>query len=188
MIFESLDRMKRTAVMTTIILMIAGNMLLVLPDNILPRCNEIAGFALLVYAVLSVFNFLSSKKALIHYIHLTLGLICGMLGVFFFVFEGLLTVLLIWMVGLIPIIFGLYGIYHALVFARRSGRKGWSILIVMSLALIIFGGFAFIHPWVTSTAGHLRIVGGTLMYSAVISALRLIWLWPIQNPEGGQNA
>jgi len=50
----------------------------------------------------------------------------------------------------------------------------------------------FAHPWVTSTAGRLRVVGGTLMYSAVVSGLRLIWLWPIQNVEenveGGQEA
>lgn len=188
MLFEGLDRFKRSAVMTTIILMIAGNILLVLPDSILPYFNELAGFALLVAALVSIFQFLSSRKALIHYISLTVGLICGMLGLFFLVFEDLLTRILIWLVCVFPIVGGLYGIYHALMFARRSGRRGWWILIVMSLALVAFGGFVFYNPWFDSTLARMRVIGATLMYTSVVSGLRLIWLWPIKKSKGEEHA
>ena len=60
MLFEGLDRIKRSAIMTTIILMIVGNILLVLPESILPFFNEVMGFALLVVAVVSAFQFLSA--------------------------------------------------------------------------------------------------------------------------------
>ena len=103
-----------------------------------------------------------------------------MIGICFLVFEGLLTQLLIWMVCVFPVISGLHGIYHALMFARRSGRKGWWILIALSLALIVFGGFVFYNPWMDSTTGTMRIIGGTMMYTAIVSGLRLIWLWPVQ--------
>lgn len=188
MLFEGLDRIKRSAIMTTIVLMIAGNILLMLPSDILPFFNEIMGFALLVGAVVSIFHFLASKKALIHYIYLTIGLLVGVLGFGFLIFDGLLTIILLWMVCVFPILSGVYGIYHALVFARRSGRRGWWILIVLSAALIVFGGFVFYNPWTSSTEGTMRVIGGTLMYTAIISGLRLVWLWPIKKKEGGQEA
>ncbi len=188
MLFEGLDRIKRSAVMTTIILMVTGNTLLILPENILPLFNHAIGFMLLVYSVVSVFNFLSSRKALIHYIYLTIGLLGGLLGIIFLVFQDAFNRILIWLVCLLPVFVGIYGIYHALMFARRSGRKGWWILIILSLVLIVFGGFIYYNPWFDSDIGRMRIVGGTLMYSAIVSALRLIWLWPVRKAEGGENS
>lgn len=188
MLFEGLDRIKRSAIQTSIILMIAGNILQVLPADILPLFNQVIGFALMVYSVLSVFHFLSSKRALIHYIHLTLGLFAGLLGIIFLTFQDLFISTLIGLVCVFPIFSGIYGIYHAMMFARRSGRKGWWILIVLSLALIVFGGFIFYNPWTDTTVGTLRIIGGTMMYTSIVSGLRLIWLWPIKRTEGGQKA
>ena len=188
MLFEGLDRLKRSAVLTTILLVFAGNVLLVLPESVLPFFNAMMGFALLVVSMVSIFDFLSSRKALIHYISLTFGLLCGLLGLLFLVFEGLLTDMLVWLVCVVPVVDGVYGICHALLFARRSGRRGWWILLILSAALIVFGGFVFYNPWMDTTIGRMRVIGGTLMYSAVVSGLRLIWLWPVRRTEGGQAA
>lgn len=187
MLFEGLDRLKRNALLSAIILMIAGHMLLAMPSEILVYFNELAGFGLLVYAVLSIFNFLSSKKALIHYIYLTIGLLGGMLGFFFLIFDNLMVNIMIWMVCVFPVISGIYGIYHAFMFARRSGRKGWWILVILSAALIVFGGFVFYNPWVTSTEGTMRIIGATMMYTSILSCLSFIWLWPIKKASGEES-
>ncbi len=184
MLFEGLDRIKRRAIMTTIILMITGNVLMILPESILPLLNQAIGFVLLVFSVVSVFHYLSSKKALIHYIRLAVGLLGGLLGIMFIVFRNAFNQILIWLVCALPILIGLYGIWHALIYARRSGRRGWWVLIVLSAVLIIFGGFIFYNPWFDSTVSRMRIVGGTLMYTAVVSVLRLIWLWPVRKAEG----
>ena len=88
MLFEGLDRLKRSAILSTIILMITGNILLVLPDSVLPFFNELLGFALLVVSVVSIFNYLASKKALIHYIYLSIGLFCGMIGICFSIYSA----------------------------------------------------------------------------------------------------
>ncbi len=188
MLFEGLDRIKRSAVMTTIILIITGNILLILPEDLLPGFNYVIGFVLLVFSVVSVFHFLSGRKALIHYINLTIGLLCGLLGMVFLVFQDVFNQILVWLVCLLPVAVGLYGIYHAFLFARRSGRKGWWILIVLSFLLIAFGGFIFYNPWFDTTVARMRIVGGTLMYTAVVSALCLIWLWPVRNTGEGEKA
>ncbi len=188
MVFEGLDRIKRSALQTSIVLMLFGNTLLILPTDILPMLNQVFGFVLLVYAVLCIFHFLASKKALIHYIYLTIGLFGGMLGIMFLAMQEIFISIMIVFVCLFPILSGVYGIYHALVFARRSGRRGWWILIVLSAILIVFGGFIFYNPWITSNVGTLRTIGGTMTYTSIVSVLRLIWLWPIKRAEGGQRA
>ena len=180
MLFNELDKIKRSAIMTTIVLMFIGNILLIIPESYIPVIGGILGFGLLVTACVMLFHFISSRKALIHYIELTVGLFTGLLGVMIFVFEGLILQMLSLLVTTVPIMLGLYGIYHALAFARRSGRKGWWILIVLSAALTIFGSIGFIHPWMESPRAVMQVMGGTLMYSAFVSALRLIWLWPIR--------
>ena len=180
MLFQSLDKLKRNAIMTTIVLMFIGNTLMFVPETYFAFLDSALGFALLVVAVTGIFHFISSGKALIHYIYLALSLFSGLMGIMFFVFDDFLLQLLTWLVGVIPILFGVYGIWHAIAFARRSGRKGWWILIILSAALMVFGGVIFWNPWMDSTRATIQVIGGTLMFSAIISALRLIWLWPIR--------
>ena len=181
MLFKGLDRLKRSAIMTTIVLMFIGNILLIIPEAYFPFLGAALGFSLLVVLVVEIFNFISSPRALIHYIYLALGLLAGLFGIMLFIFDDLLLQLLTWLVSVIPILLGAYGIYHAFAFARRSGRKGWWLLIVLSALLMVFGGFIFYNPWMESTQAVIQVIGGTLMYSAFLSALRLIWIWPIHS-------
>ena len=183
MLFQGLDKLKRSAIMTSIILMFIGNILLVLPEGALTFLGGAVGFSLLVVSVVAILNFIGSPKALIHYILLAIGLFSGLLGIIFLVFESFLADCLFWLVGLLPIFGGAYGVYHALTFARRSGRRGWWILIVLSVFLIVFGGFIFYNPWMESPQAVMQVIGGTMMYSAFLSALRLIWIWPVHSAE-----
>ena len=187
MLFNELDKIKRSAVMTTIVLIFVGNILLVIPESYIPVIGGALGYGLLVTACMVLFHFIASQKSLIHYIELTIGLFSGLLGITIFVFDNLILQMLSLLVGIIPILLGVYGILHALVFARKSGRKGWWILIVLSALLLVFGILLWIHPWVNSAREVMRVIGGTLMYSAFVSILRLIWLWPIKQ-EQGDNA
>ena len=181
MLFKELDKLKRSAVMTTIILMFIGFILLLLPETYIPFLSSALGFILLVVLVVAVLDYIGSAKALIHYFRLALGLLAGVVGFALFVFDGLFVSALSWLVGTVPILIGMYGIYHALAFARRSGRRGWWILIILSAAMILFGGVIFGNPWVDSPRAVMQVIGGTLMFSAFVSALRLIWIWPIHN-------
>ena len=66
MLFHGLDKLKRSAIMTTIILMFIGNILLVLPEGALTFLGGAVGFVLLVVSVVMILNFIGSPKALIH--------------------------------------------------------------------------------------------------------------------------
>ena len=139
MLFNSLDKFKRKMVMLIVLLMFAGLMMFVVPVSYVPLLGKALGFIFLVLSILQVLEFISSNKALIHYIRLFVGLLAGMAGVLLFSADGLFLTLLNWLVGTLPILLGGYGLYHALMYARRSGRSGWWVLVILSCLLLLFG-------------------------------------------------
>ncbi|MBR3629211.1 MAG: DUF308 domain-containing protein, partial [Oscillospiraceae bacterium] len=104
----------------------------------------------------------------------------GMLGIMIMLYEGIFLWILSWLVGIFPILSGIHGIFHTLAFLRHSGKQGWWVLVLLSALLIVFGGIVLWHPWLTSTQAMLQVVGGVMLYSALVSGLKLIWLWPVQ--------
>ncbi|MBO4423052.1 MAG: DUF308 domain-containing protein [Clostridia bacterium] len=184
MLFKTLDKLKRNTIMAAIILIMIGMVFLILPDTYIPYISSGISFILLVAAATSVFDFIGSSKALIHYITLAAGLLVGILGIALFIFEDMLVGMLSWMIGVAPIVLGMIGILQAVVFARRSNRGGWWILIILFSLLIVFGAFVFASPWKDAQT-MMRVIGGTLMYSAFISLIGLIWIWPIHRISGG---
>lgn len=125
MLFNSLNNLKRSMIMMIICLSFAGLTMFVVPTSYIPALGKILGFFFLVLSILKILDFVSSKKAMINYIGLTLGLLAGLFGILLFSIDGLFLTLLNWLTGTLPIILGIVGLYHALAFARRSGRKGW---------------------------------------------------------------
>jgi len=182
-LFKELDKLKRSAIMSGIILMSIGFFFLIMPVEYVPYLGFALGFLLLVLFTLSVFLFLGSKKALIHYVMLSLGLIAGLFGTALLFFDSLFIRVLFLAVGVVPIIAGLYGIWHALFFARFSRRKGWWVLILLAVLMILFGTAVFFTPWAADTGATVKVIGGTMLFSALVSALRLIWVWPIRHEE-----
>ena len=180
MLFEELDKIKRDAVMMTIVLMFIGMLLLLIPEVYILFLEGTLGFVLLVAAALAALRFISGTKVLMHYIELVMGLAMGVLGIMIMLYEGLFLWILSWLVGILPILSGIHGIFHTLAFLRHSGKRGWWVLIVLSALLIVFGILVLWHPWLTSTQGMLQIVGGVMLYSALVSGLKMIWLWPVQ--------
>ena len=179
MLFKKLDKLKRDAIMMAIILMLAGVFLIIIPESYINYTGGFIGFFLLVISAAAVFDFIGSKKALIHYIELAAGLFIGLFGAALFIFESLFIDMLSFFSGIIPTALGVAGIAQALILARRSKRRGWWILIILSSLLLIFGILVFINPLLVTPKAIMEIIGATLIYSAAISLLRLIWIWPI---------
>ena len=181
MLFQSLDKLKRSVIMTAIVLMFIGLILLLLPEEYAAFLTFPLVFIFSVIFAVSILNFIGTRKTLMSYAQLTLGLLSGILALAFFLFDELLLSILSWTVGILPILVGVYGIYHSFAFARRSGRKAWWILTVFSVLQTAFGGFVFCNPWMDSPEAFMKTVGGTLLYSSFVSALSMIWIWPIKN-------
>lgn len=180
MLFNSLSKLKRTMVMMIILLLFAGLTMFVVPVSYVPIMGKALGFCFLVLSILKILDFMSSRKAMINYIGLTLGLLAGFFGILLFAIDGLFLTLLNWLTGTLPIVFGLVGLYNALTYARRSGRKGWWFLIILNCLLLLFGTILFVNPWANDPRAVLQVIGGTLFYSALVYMISLFWIWPFQ--------
>ena len=184
MLFEELDKIKRSVVMAAIVLAAAGCVLLVLPYEYVAFLGWACGFALLVAFAHALLAFAGSKRTLVSYFRLTFGIVLGLLGMPMLFFEGFFFVAVWWLVGTVPILLGGFGIYYALTFVRRSGRAGWWVLLVLAVALFGVGGFVFWNPWMENPSASIQVAGGVLLTSAIVSALSLVWVWPARNAEG----
>ena len=187
MLFNSLDKLKRTMVMSITFLMFAGLTMFVVPVSFVPILGQGLGFTFIVFAILKIAKFIDSNKALIHYIRLFIGLLFGLVGILLFAIDGLFLSLLNWIVGTLPILLGAIGLYHALTYARRSGRKGWGVPVFLNCLLLLFGTILFWNPWKDDPQKVLYVIGGTLFYSAVVYVISLFWIWPIQQTDGSDN-
>ena len=181
MLFQELSKLKRQSIMTSIVLVAAGVLLMIWPEKYVVALINALGAALVVIATVMVLDFLSSNKAMIQFVYLTGALILGIAGIAVLLFDIDVLNVLSWLFGVILIIDGLNSTMNALIFARRSGRKGWGVLIPLSLLLIVCGVILVINPWWRTTGDLLKVIGLMILLSSIVSILRLIWIWPIKS-------
>ena len=179
MFSRELDKLKRSVITTSIALMFTGILLILIPPQYIPVLNIAAGFGLLVVSVVTIFIFLGSTKSLLRFFQLFIGLSAGMVGISLWIFGDMFIKLLILVIGGFPIISGIPTIFHAFSYTRRSGRKGWWILVLSPVILMILAGFLLFNPWLKSDHAIMHTAGAMLISCSIINGLRLIALRPM---------
>ena len=187
MLFETLDKLKRQSILAAILMMALGVVMLICPESYVNTLVVTVGYGMIVFAIVEMLEFLGSKKALIHYICFTGALIIAILGVFILIYNQDLLKALGWLFGFVLVQDGLFTLLNALLFARRSNRKGWWMLIVLAAVLMALGVLIFLNPWWESPSLLMKVIGGALLFSALVSALRLVWVWPFKNEKEGAD-
>ena len=183
MLFQTLDKLKRQSILAAVLMMALGVVMLICPENYVNTLVVTVGYGMIVFAIVEMLEFISSKKALIHYIIFTGALIIAILGVFILIYNQDLLKALGWLFGFVLLQDGLFTLLNALLFARRSNRKGWWMLVVLAVALMALGVLIFLNPWWDSPSLLMRVIGSALLFSAFVSALRLVWIWPFKNEK-----
>ena len=180
MLYQELNKLKWSTLMRAIVLITIGIFMIICPDKYIKTMIGTMGAILTICAILGVFDFLGSNKALIRYVYLTGWLIVAIIGtaILFFEFNSLYTIS--WLFGVALILIGLSNCVSALSYARRAGRKGWWMLIVFALLQITCGLIVLLNPWWSTPGKLFRVVGVMILFSSLISALRLIWVWPVR--------
>jgi len=178
MFSRELDKLKRSVITTSIVLLFAGLLLYLIPAEYIPIINIASGFTLLVICVVTMFIFLGSSKILIRYLQLCGGLTMGLAGIALWIFDDMFIRLLTLMIGMLPAVISIPSIFHAFAYLRRSGRKGWWLLVLCPLALMAFAVFVLWNPWLKDENAVMNAAGTVLISTAVVNALRLIWLRP----------
>ena len=187
MLFESLDKIKRNSIFSAIILMALGVVMFICPEEYINSFILGAGYLLVITAMVIMLDFFVSKKALMDYIMFVVGLIVLILGGCVLVFDENVMNVLARLFGVFLVADGSRTIFHAFAYARRSERKGWWVLVVLSVLLIIAGVGIFCNPIFKTPIGLMKGIGATILFSAFVSAFRLIWTWPLRNVDGGEE-
>ena len=179
MLFEELSKLKRSSIMTSIVLMVVGIVMIICPEEYVDALVSVLGYGMVIFAVVSILGFISGKKCLIRYIYLTAALIVALLGIGVLVLKN--PVLHIGIVfGLVLIGDGIISIINAWMYARRAQRKSWWVLVLLAVLMILFGLIILVNPWWHEPTKLLDVIGGMLLFSSAVSIVRLIINWPIK--------
>jgi uncharacterized membrane protein HdeD (DUF308 family) len=187
MLFDSLDKIKRNSIFSAILLMALGAVMLLCPENYIDSFTLGAGYLLVIVALVMMLDFFSSRKALMDYIMFVVALVVLILGVCVLIFNEDIMVVLSRLFGILLVADGGRTIFHAFAYARRSERKGWWVLVILSVLLILAGIGIFVNPFFKTSNELMKGIGATVLFSALISAVRLIWTWPLRNTNGGDG-
>lgn len=185
MLFQTLDKLKRQSILAAILMMALGVVMLICPESYVNTLVVTVGYGMIVFALVEMLEFVASRKALIHYILFTGALIIAILGVFILIYNQDLLKALGWLFGFVLVQDGLFTLLNALLFARRSNRKGWWMLVILAAVPLVLGVLIFLNPWWDSPSLLMKVIGGALLFSALVSVLRLIWVWPFKNEKEG---
>ena len=71
MLFQTLDKLKRQSILAAVLMMSLGVVMLICPENYVNTLVVTVGYGMIVFAIVEMLEFISSKKALIHYIIFT---------------------------------------------------------------------------------------------------------------------
>lgn len=181
MLFQELGKLKRSMIMTSVIMMAVGILMLICPERYVSLLVVAAGYGLLILATVMGLEFLSSKKVLINYVYLTGSLLIGILGaaVLFYRKDVLQVLGLIF--GIFLVVEGLNELFNTWKYARRAQRSGWWVLILLSLLLIASGIVILTNPWWDTPGSLMKVIGAMMLFSSAVGIVHVVLIWPFKN-------
>ena len=179
MLFEELGKIKRSTIMTAILMAMVAIVMIMCPAQYVDALVAVLGYGMVILATVWILEFISGKKSLMQYICLTAALIVALLGVAVLVFDNIVLIIGV-VFGLILIADGILSIINAWMYARRAQRKGWWVLIVLSVLLILLGLVILVNPWWNEPIKLFDVIGGIMLFSSLLNIVRLFMIWPIK--------
>ena len=180
MLLEALGKIKQQTIITSIIMMILGLLLLMIPEQYDGILVNLLGYVILVLGAVMVWNFIGGNKELKSWILFTGALLLILLGIFVLTSgDDILKVLSV-IFGILLIIDGVHSVVYAWMYARRSGRKWWWILLILTSLLIVAGIVILNNPWWHTAHSFLKVIGGVVLFASAVGIVRLILVWPIR--------
>ena len=184
MLFQELSKIKRSSIMTSIVLVAVGIVMIMCPAQYVDSLVSVLGYGMVIFAAVMMLNFISAKKSLINYIKFAGALVMMLLGISVLVFDNIVLIIGI-VFGLILIGDGILTIINTVLYVRRAQRKGWWFLVLLSVLMIAAGLVILINPWWNEPTKLFDVIGGMLLFSSRVSIVRLIIIWPIKDEEEG---
>ena len=183
MIFEALDKIKRNAIFSAILLMAIGAVLLICPEAYYSIIIIGVGYGLAILATVMMLNFFASKKSLMDYIKFVAALILLIGGICVLVFRNDAMRVLAYTFGVLLMLDGLHTGFNAVTYSRRSHRKAWWVLIILAALLIFIAIMLFCNPWFSTERTLIKAIGVALLFASIVSTFRLILTWPVNKED-----
>ncbi len=180
MLFNVLDKLKNQTIVTTLILMILGLFMLIIPEKCDNMLIYALGYVVILLGAVMVWDFIAAEKKMSAYITFTFALLLIILGMYILMASDNILKVLSVLFGILLIVDGLHSALHAWMYARRSGKKWWGILLVLSILLIAAGITIFNNPWWHESHSFVKVIGGVILFAAAAGFVRLILVWPIR--------
>ena len=180
MLFDILDKLKQQTIISTVIMMVLGLFMLVIPVRYDATLVNMLGYVIIILGAVMVWDFVAGDKHLSSCIIFTCALLLILLGIFILVSgDDILKVLSV-LFGVLLIVDGIHSGLHAWMYARRAGKKWWGVLIVLSILLFLAGIVILNNPWWHTAHSFVKVIGGVILFSAATGIIRLILVWPIR--------
>lgn len=184
MLFQAFGKIKQTTIMIAIVLIALGVIMLLCPAAYVNTLVDLSGYVMLILAVVIVFEFIGSSKRMSDYISFTAALILILAGVAILVFSDDLLPVLSIVFGVLLVLDGVHSLVYSVTFARRSGSKGWPLLLALSVLQIVVGLIIIINPWWKTADALLRVIACGTLLSALVGVCRVALVWPIRKEKG----
>jgi uncharacterized membrane protein HdeD (DUF308 family) len=142
-----------------VLMLVVGILLCVMQSGAISVAVTILGIALIVVGILDIIN---NKN------NLAIGIIEIVVGVVMIVLSWVIATIIVWIVAALLVIYGVYGIYQAIVSKAKGGKL--VLALIVPIIYIIAGILLFLNgfPWAWIVAGVILIVYGIL---GVINAI-----------------
>ncbi len=180
MLFTVLDKLRQQTVISTVLLMVLGLFMLIIPAKYDGTLVNILGYAVVILGAVMVWDFIAGDKHLVSCIIFACALLLILLGVFILVSGDNILVVLSVLFGVLLMVDGLHSALHAWMYARRSGKTWWGLLLFLSILLFFAGIVILNNPWWNTPHSFVKVIGGIILFAAATGIIRLILVWPIR--------
>lgn len=161
---ELVERLKIDVIVTALVCIGLGVVLILWPVEVtVVVCKVIGAVIAFLGAVRIIGYFLHKEKK--HSLHLLLGLVLLLVGIWIFLKPDSIQSILFIGIGAVLFVHGLEDFKYALE-AKRNGYESWAILILMSLLSMIFGVLCIVDCFGVISI-TLSFVGAVLIYDGI---------------------
>ena len=180
MLFEALGKLKHQIIISSVVMMILGLLLLIIPEQYDGTLVNVLAYVVILIGSVMVWDFVAKEKKLVDCILFIAALLLILLGIYILVSgDNILKVLSV-LFGILLMIDGLHSALHAWMYARKAGKKWWGLLLFLSILLFLAGILILNNPWWHTTHSFVKVIGGVILFAAATGIIRLILVWPIR--------
>ena len=112
MLFQSINKIKRSSVIMSMILIAVGLAMVICPERYIDTLVSSMGCLALILAVVMILDYLNSKKVLMNTVMLGCAMAIGLMGLSVLVFSDKILKLLGWLFGVLLVLQGIELFYN----------------------------------------------------------------------------